>query len=181
MPHGGPASPPRWPSRRGISARRSRQPVHPPVALSPRFLSCPMATSSACRVPTLPLPSLRLMCHHSSRSIPRSRPPPLLRSSPPPTGPCGRSTHPSHSCPWPRPLISPIRTKIVSDRTGGVVARGLLAVRSAPCGKIPSRPRVGVGDGISCPLYFTLTPAVAPSALPSRIAEFARSRGRARG
>ena len=48
------------------------------------------------------------------------------------------------------------RDKDVGDWTGWVVARRSLAVGSAPRGKIPSRPHVFVGDGISRPLFLHL-------------------------
>ena len=44
----------------------------------------------------------------------------------------------------------------VGNRTVGVVAHGSVAVGSAPCGKIPSGPRVVVGDRISRPLFLHL-------------------------
>ena len=47
-PHGGPASQRRRRLWRGISFRCSRRPVHPPVALPPRFFACQMATPLAC-------------------------------------------------------------------------------------------------------------------------------------
>ena len=54
-PPGGPASPPRRRSQRRLSVRHSRWPAHPPVALPPLFLVCPVATLSACRrSPTAP-------------------------------------------------------------------------------------------------------------------------------
>ena len=107
-PHGGPLSPPRQLSWRVISGRRSRQPVYPLVAFLPRFLALPMATPSACRIPTpaltrasCPPPSPRPMCRRSFRSIPRSCPPLLFLSSTPLAGLCGRSPLPLRSCPWP--------------------------------------------------------------------------------
>ena len=44
----------------------------------------------------------------------------------------------------------------VVNRMGRLLARGSLSGRSAPCGKIPSRPHVVVGDGINRPLFLHL-------------------------
>ena len=57
VPHGGFASPPCWPSRRGISRRRSRRPSCPLVVHAPLFLACPLAMMSAGRVPPHPPPT----------------------------------------------------------------------------------------------------------------------------
>ena len=48
------------------------------------------------------------------------------------------------------------RDEDVGDQTGGVVALRSVAGRSAPCGKIPSRPHAVVEDGISRPLFLHL-------------------------
>ena len=72
-PHGGLAFPPRqWPWR-GLSCCPSSRPMCTPVALPPRFLTCPMATPSACLCypPSPPW---------SSRLPPSTRPNPLRGS-----------------------------------------------------------------------------------------------------
>ena len=89
-PHGGSVSPPRRPSRRWLSRRRSHWPSRPPLARSPRFLACPMATPSAGRVPPRPPPNPLPMWRRysrSPRSIPHYCPPPRLLY-PPPLWPC---------------------------------------------------------------------------------------------
>ena len=80
----------------------------------------------------------------------------LLRSSPPPLGPCGRSPLPLRSCPQPRPSILVVRRKIFGNQTGGVVTSGLFMGGSAPRGKTPSRPHLVIGDCISRPLLWHL-------------------------
>ena len=53
-------------------------------------------------------------------SIPLPRPPPPLRLSPHPPGSCGCSPLPLRSCPWPRPQISPVRTKMSAIGQAGL-------------------------------------------------------------
>ena len=137
MSHGVPISPPHCPLRRGPSGRRSRRPLLPPVALLPRFLECPMATLSAGCAPIHPPPSPRPMWRCSPRSIPLTCPPPPLRLSPPPLGPCGRSILPTRSFPQPRLPISPVGTKMLAiERTG--LSR-VVRWRAGPCpvGNVP--------------------------------------------
>ena len=103
-PHGGSVSPPRWPSRGWLSRRRSRRPLHPPVARLHRFLGCPVATLSAGRVPPRPPLTPRPMWrryYRSSRSIHRCCPPPRLLSPPPPHGPADACPHPRAPAPGP--------------------------------------------------------------------------------
>ena len=154
--NGVPASPPRRPSRRYLSCRRSRRPSYPPVALSPQFLACPMATPSAGRVSPHPPPS-QLPTWHRSPAPPD---PPLtfgLPLSPPPHLPQA----PAAARPPPHALLPPPpaakiaqRDEDVGNRTGEVVARRPLAGGSAPHGECSRSPRaVVVGDGISRLLF----------------------------
>ena len=102
-PMAAPCLPPRRPSWRWLSRRRFRRPLHPPVALSPRFLECPMATPSAGQVPPRPpltLCPMSCRCSRSLRSIPRCCPP-RTSSSNIPRGPA--SARPCPRAPVPGP------------------------------------------------------------------------------
>ena len=95
----------------------------------------------------------------SSHGCPQA---PLFRPSSP-------DRFPPSYCRTLRPLAPPLallppalaaniarRDEDIGNWTGGVVARRLVAGGSAPRGKIPSRPRVVVGDGISLSLFLHL-------------------------
>ena len=143
-PHGGPESPPRRLSRRGLYFRRSCQPAHPPVALLPRFFACPTTTPSACHSPT-PAPPQGIPSSSVSASDVSLIPPlhpsfsftspvPSLPSS---RDPYGRSPLPSRSCPRPPPPIFPVRTKILAIGPVGLSRAGRWRAGPRPVGKSP--------------------------------------------
>ena len=136
-PHGGPASPPCRPSRRGLSGRRSHRPSHPPVALLPLLCCKPHgdAISRACPNPSSSVSASDVASLHSLHPSLLAFPPsPPLPTSLGPLQPLA----PAHGLLPPAPVADIARKdKDFGNRTGGVVACGLLAGGSAPNGNAP--------------------------------------------
>ena len=129
-----------------------------PVAIAAYLVVTSSSALSLCRCPPpcgrYPPPPLRFAaqppCVHS---------PPSLSGASPPFLPWASA---SLAPPYAPLLQAPAadiarRDEDVGDRTGGVMARWLVAGRSAPRGKSPRRPLPVVGDGISLPWFLHRT------------------------
>ena len=136
-----------WPSSR-------LSPLYPSLLTCESWPYCPRSSppsSSPMRSSSSPL---SLPCQAAIPELPHPVLPLLLLSLLPPAGPCIRSPRlPLLLLPSAPATNIPHRKKDVGNRMGGVVARKLVAGRSAPRGKIPSRPGVVVGDRKSRPLF----------------------------
>ena len=138
-----------WPSLR-------RSPLSPSLLTFDFFPRQPSSVSSVV------LPCAVFFLHPFSAS-PRGRPaaspflPPSQALLPPSSGGPLQPLAPPLALLPPAPAADIAhKYKDVGDQTGGVVARWSVVGGSAPRGKIPSRPRAVVGDGISRPLFLHL-------------------------
>ena len=135
---------------------------HSPLLLSLLTCSCSWPhLLIACSAVVLVLAAVVLSPVSASsrdRPVPSPFPPPFLELLPPSSLGLLRPLSPPRAPLPPAPAADIVRRgKNISNRTGGVVARWLVAGGSATHGKCPSRPLSLVGDGIIRPQFLHRT------------------------